>query len=243
MPNKKLSICIVTLNDRENLIATLKSIEFSTEIEIIIQDGVSSYDIEEVLKQFDNIFNVIKFHQEIDVGIYDAMNKAVERSSADFLMFLNCGDRIASGMQSTLLNLLSKVDPKIHCIKFLADVSGEGIKAERASKLYFFRRMLNHQSIVYRKTSFSRIKYDPRLKIAGDLKHFLEAGLLKKIGYIDLVLIEYMNGGAAANDKGIRQNWIDRSTCWKWRIDLIQKMILMFAVVLRFFMYALRIKK
>ena len=39
------SISVIGLNDKDNLIKTLKSIQYSPDIEIIIQDGKSSYDI------------------------------------------------------------------------------------------------------------------------------------------------------------------------------------------------------
>ena len=239
---KRLSICIVTFNDRDNLIKTLSSIEFSTELEIIIQDGKSNYNVREILKQFINIKPLIKLARESDEGIYDAMNKAVKRSTGEFVMFLNCGDRLANSIQPILLELLPKVDKSLECVKFLADVEGEGIRLERASKFFFFRKMLNHQSIVYRRTCFFSTRYDPKMQIAGDLKHFLEANLLEKIGYVDLVLINYLNGGAAAKKKGIRQNWSDRASAWKWDIKLSLKCILMLAVIIRYFLYIFRIK-
>ena len=240
---KKLSICIVTLDDRENLIKTLSSVEFSEEIEIIIQDGGSSYDVLNETKRFKSLEPIISFKSQKDRGIYDAMNKAVKRCNSNFVIFLNCGDCIAESMQQTLLNVLDKVDARFNCIKFLAHVRGEGINIERSSQMYFFRRMLNHQSIIYRKSIFSDIIFDPKMKIAGDLRHFLEANLHEKIGYIDLVLIDYLNGGAASNLKGIRQNWVDRSSSWRWRITLSQKLIIMFGVLIRFSLYITGIKK
>jgi glycosyltransferase involved in cell wall biosynthesis len=237
-----LSICVVTLNDRENLIRTLHSIEPSNEIEVIIQDGKSDYDVIQVLEQFPLLYASIKVKIENDIGIYDAMNRAAARSIGDFVMFLNCGDRIEKKMQPILLASLKRLNTKFNCVKFLANVSGEGIRIERASKLYFFKHMLNHQSIIYRRSVLSAYKFDSNLKITADLKHFLESGLMGSIAYVDLVLIDYMNGGLAAINTGIRQNWKERSKSWQWNIGILQRVILMLAVFIRYFLFIFRLK-
>jgi glycosyltransferase involved in cell wall biosynthesis len=243
MTNKLLSICIVTLNDKDNLIKTLKSIQYSPDIEIIIQDGKSSYDIIKVLEQFENLSDIIRIQIDKDTGIYDAMNKAVERSNGKYVMFLNCGDLLARNTHNVMIEVLSKLDERFKCVKFFADVAGVGINIERASNLYFFKHMLNHQSIIYRREVFIHHKYDSNMKIAADLKHFLESDLLNNIAYMDLVLIEYMNGGAAAIKSGIKQNWKERSTSWRWNISIYQRCILMIAVIVRYFLYFFRLKK
>ena len=243
MADKILSICIVTLNDKENLVKTLENIEYSQDINIVIQDGGSSYDVMGVMNRYQHLTSMISFAQESDKGIYDAMNKAVCRCETDFVMFLNCGDCIAGGMQELLLLALKNTDSRFSCVKFLADVCGEGIKVERATRMYFFRRMLNHQSIIYRKEVFDELGFDEKLNIVGDLKHFLEARLSDRISYIDIVLIKYMNGGVASNSRGIRQNWIERSSVWHWNINRLQKIIILFGVVIRFLLYFSYIKR
>lgn len=243
MTDKILSICIVTLNDKDNLIKTLDSIEFSKDINLVIQDGVSTYDVQGVIDQYPHLASMISLAQEVDKGIYDAMNKAVLRCESDFLMFLNCGDCIADGMQELLALSLKKIDHNVACVKFLADVRDEGIKIERASSLYFFRRMLNHQSIIYRKKVFNEFTFDESFKIAADLKHFLEARLGERVSYIDLVLIKYMNGGVASGSQGIMRNWIERSTAWNWNIDRKQKLIILIGVTIRFILYVTYIKR
>lgn len=238
----KLSICIVTLNDRENLIKTLNSISYSHEIEIIIQDGGSKYDIQSVISEFKDILPLIRFKQEKDCGIYDAMNKAIERCRGRYIQFLNCGDCIAENAQELLLCALSNVGEGFLCVKFLANVRNEGINIERANPFYFSRKMLNHQSMIYDYKCFQKVRFDPHLKIIGDLRHCLEADLIRRICYVDFVLIEYLNGGAASVKKGIRQNWAERSKSWNWRIPIYQKLILMALVLIRYLCHYLRIK-
>jgi glycosyltransferase involved in cell wall biosynthesis len=59
-------------------------------IEIIIVDGGSNDGTSQILKDHENSLN-IKYKSERDFGIYDAMNKGVERSSGKFLLFINSG--------------------------------------------------------------------------------------------------------------------------------------------------------
>ncbi|MDB2397525.1 hypothetical protein N9W03_07075, partial [Planktomarina temperata] len=216
---------------------------FSDDINIVIQDGGSAYDVSEVISQYPHLKAMISFTQESDKGIYDAMNKAVSRCKTDFVMFLNCGDCLAGGMQEVLLLALKNIDSQFGCVKFLADVCGEGITIERATRTYFFRRMLNHQSIIYRKEIFEDVGFDENLNIVGDLKHFLEAKLSDSVSYIDIVLIKYMNGGVASNSRGIRQNWIERSSAWRWNIKKSQKIIILLGVVIRFLLYFSFVKR
>jgi hypothetical protein len=103
--------------------------------------------------------------------------------------------------------------------------------------------MLNHQSLIYRRQLFADHQFDPFLKITADLKHFLEAELSDSISYVDLVLIEYLNGGAAAIQSGIKQNWRERATSWRWQTSKSQRLILMLGVIIRYSLYLTRIKK
>src|SRR3546814_12816151 len=76
-----LSIIIPTYNAERTLSRCLESIlqQTDTDIEVIIQDGGSTDKTAQVAEDFDR--NRIHFLAEPDSGIYDAMNKAIERST------------------------------------------------------------------------------------------------------------------------------------------------------------------
>lgn len=86
------SIIIPTFNAERTLPRCLESIlqQTETDVEVIIQDGGSTDDTAQVAKDFDR--NRIHFLAEPDSGIYDAMNKAIERSTGTWLLFLGSDD-------------------------------------------------------------------------------------------------------------------------------------------------------
>ena len=88
----KISIVTVTFNCDSVIEATIKSVISQTypNYEYIIIDG----------KSHDNTLNIIdkykaridKLISEPDKGIYDAMNKAINMSTGDWIIFMNAGD-------------------------------------------------------------------------------------------------------------------------------------------------------
>ena len=92
----KISIVTINYNNRLGLVDTLLSISKSTkstdeQVEVIVIDGGSDDGSLEVINDFRHM--VTKFVSEPDDGIYDAMNKGVELSSGDSIIFMNSGDR------------------------------------------------------------------------------------------------------------------------------------------------------
>src|SRR3546814_11597501 len=61
-----------------------------TDIAVIIQDGGSTDKTAQVAEDFDR--NRIHFLAEPDSGIYDAMNKAIARTTGTWLLFLGSDD-------------------------------------------------------------------------------------------------------------------------------------------------------
>lgn len=100
MSNILLSICIATYN-RGNFIGdTLRSIvpQLDKDIEIVIVDGGSSDNTEEVVLNFSRQFNSIKyFRLEKKGGIDQDYDKAVEFSKGNFCWLFSDDDLIKSG--------------------------------------------------------------------------------------------------------------------------------------------------
>ena len=89
------SIITVVLNDAEGLRKTASSIEQQafSEFEWVVVDGGSS---DGTLKQARNIYGKAPIvHSAPDNGIYDAMNKGIQLSSGEYLVFMNAGDTFA----------------------------------------------------------------------------------------------------------------------------------------------------
>lgn len=95
----KLSILTVVKDDPKGLQETYESIKLHTKIsyEHVIWLHPSSVDAYN-LSDIKNDKNV-KFYMGKDFGIFDAMNKAIEKASGDFVIFLNAGDKFISNLE------------------------------------------------------------------------------------------------------------------------------------------------
>src|ERR1700753_3296637 len=87
----KLSIITINLNNKTGLERTIQSVleQSSRDFEFIVIDGLSTDSSVELLQTHAQQLNYIS---EKDKGIYDAMNKGIEKASGEFLLFLNSGD-------------------------------------------------------------------------------------------------------------------------------------------------------
>jgi glycosyltransferase involved in cell wall biosynthesis len=108
----KLSIITVNLNNSPGLQKTLESVESQTfkDFELIIIDGDSNDGSVELIKEFESKLHTSisqhPFHSnhliapdfrlhwlsEPDSGIYNAMNKGIDKATGKYLLFLNSGD-------------------------------------------------------------------------------------------------------------------------------------------------------
>ena len=102
----KFSIITVTYNAANVLSSTLKSVAEQSlrDFEYLVIDGASSDDTLRLVDEAAIGGTVV--WSEPDKGLYDAMNKAIDRAKGDYLIFLNAGDSFASA--ETLASIAEK---------------------------------------------------------------------------------------------------------------------------------------
>jgi len=126
-----------------------------------------------------------KFFSSPDTGIYNAMNKGIDHSTGNYLLFLNAGDYLFDK------NTISDVVENINKDNFQADIYfGDIISEDPASetrykapnrlakinslKLFFW--CVPHAASFIRKSFFIKTGgYDERFKISGDYDFFVKA--------------------------------------------------------------------
>ena len=103
----KISIITITYNAELFLEKTIKSIIKQTyaNIEYIIIDGGSKDKTLEIANRYKSYINVLV--SESDKGIYDAMNKGLERATGEYVWFMNAGDEVFS--PDTLSNIFGQI--------------------------------------------------------------------------------------------------------------------------------------
>lgn len=110
MPDTHLplvSIITVTYNAESTIAATMKSVADQTaaDYEHIIMDGVSTDRTLELAEQ--DATDRTRIISSPDMGIYDAMNKALGEARGRYVLFLNAGDQFAD--QDTLQRYINAV--------------------------------------------------------------------------------------------------------------------------------------
>lgn len=92
--NDKFTIITVCRNEEKSMRRTIESVLKQTwkSFEYIIIDGASTDGTANIVYEYANQDKRIKWYSEKDDGIYNAMNKGINRAKGDFVYFLNAGD-------------------------------------------------------------------------------------------------------------------------------------------------------
>lgn len=103
-----ITVCYNAVESIENTICSVINQSYS-DVEYIIIDGGSLDGTVEVIQKYST--HIYKWVSEPDKGIYDAMNKGVELSHGDWVMFLNSGDTLVDS--EVLKNTFSQFHSKL----------------------------------------------------------------------------------------------------------------------------------
>ncbi len=93
----RISIITITYNAARSLQRTLDSVSCQTYpgIEHLIVDGASKDETVSIAKRYQSQSpHEVIISSEPDRGLYDAMNKGLQRATGDYVVFLNAGDSL-----------------------------------------------------------------------------------------------------------------------------------------------------
>jgi glycosyltransferase involved in cell wall biosynthesis len=199
---RKLSIITINLNNAAGLEKTIESVINQTfrDFEFIIIDGGSTDNSFDIIQKYER--KITYWASEQDKGIYNAMNKGIEKANGVFLQFLNSGDTLID------YDILKKV--------FQMPIHGEILYGDRfifrknrkeisyypdensLSVRYLTKTSLCHQSMFFKRDLFTRIGlYSENLIYAADWEFYLKALIIFKFSFqkIDYPIINFdMNG-------------------------------------------------
>lgn len=177
MTNTRFSIVTVCYNAMSVLPETWASLHDQTfkDYEWVVVDGGSTDGSSQWLEQR----HPDVFVSERDRGIYDAMNKALDRVSGDWVFFLNAGDRFADEhVLRDVANALTASIKPTDCI--YGDVVYFGDRGTRRKRFHWLTRSkllygdLCHQAAFVRADWFKRLgPFDSRLRFNADFDWFL----------------------------------------------------------------------
>lgn len=169
----KLSIVTVTLNDKDDITNTILSvISQNIDFEYIIIDGGSTDDTLKVIEKYKDKIDILI--SEEDDGIYDAMNKAVDMASGDWVCFMNSGDTfIDDKILSTLFDKQNNKNTHViygdHQVNYLN--KSKIIKANTIENIWK-GSIFSHQSSFVKREVLKEYKFNISNKITADYELF-----------------------------------------------------------------------
>ena len=105
MNKPKFSIITICYNSSATIERSMKSVlaQTFTDYEYIIVDGGSKDSTLDIVKKYEPLFEGrMKWKSEPDKGIYDAMNKGIERSSGTIIGIVNSDDWLEADALETV---------------------------------------------------------------------------------------------------------------------------------------------
>lgn len=174
----KLSIITINYNNAIGLKRTIESVvaQNYSNLEYIIIDGGSTDTSVGIIHDYEN--HITKWISEKDKGVYNAMNKGIQKATGDYLLFLNSGDHF---YDATVL-----ANNEHHLINhdiIAFDINMFGLGHDYIHKhpdellfSFLFEETFAHQSVFIKRSLFDKIGlYDENLKIVADWKFFIHA--------------------------------------------------------------------
>jgi glycosyltransferase involved in cell wall biosynthesis len=193
----KLSIITIVLNDKQNIEKTIESIlSQDIELEYILIDGVSTDGTLDVIEKYKNKIDVLV--SEKDSGIYNAMNKAVELASGEWLCFMNSGDVFYdSGVLGTIEKTLdNRFDVVYGDWEVRYACRAKKVKASKNIHHIWKGMLFSHQSCFVKKELLKKYKFNEKNPITSDFELFYKLYKNnKKFCYLPLMLASVSSGG------------------------------------------------
>lgn len=209
----KLSIITVNYNNICGLQRTIESLthQSNKDWEWIIIDGGSNDGSKELIEKYQSY---IKYWcSEPDRGIYHAMNKGIEHSTGEYLLFMNSGDWLYSS--NTLSDIFSILEGDIW-IGRSAYFDGKeyhgysrAITNENFALSTLVRESLPHQSCFIKASLLKqRGGYDESFRLLADWNFFMKEALMGTTEFIfsDICTSVYDTTGMSATQTQIFQD-------------------------------------
>ena len=182
----KLSIITVCFNNKDGLIKTIESVCNQTfkDYEFIVIDGGSKDGSKEIIEANKDLFSF--WCSEPDGGIYQGMNKGIDKAKGEYCLFLNSGDYLAYNKALDFV-FSSKRDADI-LYGDIIRVKGKRKHLVRYPKVLTFydfyktSAALHHQATFFRKSLFLKYgKYEENTYMNADWRFFYKTIVLNNI--------------------------------------------------------------
>ena len=207
----KVSLVLTTFNSKELLKHTIESIKEQTyeNIEIIIQDGLSTDGTLEIIKEYADENSNVNWVSEKDSGLYDAMNRGIKRATGDLIVCFN--DLFAT--KDSVLDIVSTFEANPGVVGVHADLiyeeNGKIIRDWKMGEGRIIDGWLPaHPTMFLKKEIYEKYGlYDTSYKCSADYEYMLRflCDENNRLAYLPKLVVRMFYGGTSTS--GISGYW------------------------------------
>ncbi|MFD2288825.1 glycosyltransferase [Pedobacter petrophilus] len=201
--NTFISIIIPTYNSALTISKCINSIltQSFANFEIIIQDGISKDKTLDIIANFKD--KRIITYSEADHGIYDAMNKGIDKANGKWFYFLGSDDQLYNNDVFRKIYEITKIT-KEKVIYGNALIMGNAGWAKNR-QIYdgefnlkkILKRNICHQAIFYNHSLFKEIRFNQQYHVCGDYDLNLKLFSQHRFKFIDFIIAIFNGGGTS----------------------------------------------
>lgn len=213
------SIITICFNSEKTIERTIKSVLSQTykDYEYIIVDGASKDGTLDIVKKYEPLFEGrMKWKSEPDNGIYNAMNKGIQRATGEIIGIVNSDDWLEPNAleivnQEYCRNNYNK--NAIYCGGIIFHTLDGKIRYLRANKQLYIRQSkyyslsgIRHPATFVPHKIYAKVGlFDERINIAADSDFLLRCIFNKVDSVVFDAFLSNMSDGGASNRKDIYQ--------------------------------------
>lgn len=206
----KLSIITINYNNKDGLQKTIDSVVCQTwrDFEWIIIDGGSTDGSKELIEQYQQHFAY--WCSEPDKGVYNAMNKGIDKAKGEYLQFLNSGDCFHSTdvLKKVSVNLVPNADIVYGDLNYVSDNGSYIVRYPKDLSIhYFLSHSIGHPASYIKAELLKNAGYREDFKIVSDWYKFLEwfrEGLIFQ--HMNVIVADYDTTGISSVNLNLINN-------------------------------------
>jgi glycosyltransferase involved in cell wall biosynthesis len=208
-----LSVVTPTYNSAATLLACIESVAAQThrEIEHWVIDGGSKDGTLAILEAAARRYPHFHYISEKDAGIYDAMNKGLQRVRGDYVYFLGSDDTFSTpDVVTQVFATLGSTRPSViyGSVRSVGGLIKGGTRGEIYDGPFSFETLLQrnicHQAIFYSREVIEKVGlYNVRYRFIGDWDYNLRCYAAAPFTYVDVVIANYNAQGSSSSGEDL----------------------------------------
>lgn len=216
---KAITIVTICYNEEKNIARTIESVlmQTSVDFEYIICDGLSKDRTVAIAQSYQDAFaqKGIPYHiySEKDRGIYDAMNKGIDKAKGKYIWFLNAADWLceADVVKKFADSVAQDSSVAVYYADYYYIADHQGMRcACNADKMKQFMS-IGHPSLITRKDLMEARKFDTNYRLAADY-NFLLGLVMDNFEFcrLDFPATYFLAGGISTTNKQLQEDELER---------------------------------